>query len=269
MTTNKNYSRPCPECNEPIFYKRKKDRNFTEKNKVLCRGCADKKRAASGNYNPKEEFTCLYCKSAFWDWRSQLLNPETPFCSKQCRYKGLKTLVGERYGRLLVLEKIRKGRCTFYRCKCDCGVEKLIRQGSITHSGTLSCGCLAKELLSKRCSKPIAHNIITQVMNYYMRNATDRSIAWDLTREDVSKLIFQPCFYCGIDAGTITKVKGSDRTLANNGIDRLDNSLSYTIANSVPCCKHCNVAKHTMNFDEFKAWAIRLVAHLSLSPETI
>ena len=55
--------------------------------------------------------------------------------------------IGKRIGRLVVVEKTeeryRKGKCceTLWRCKCDCGGEKLVRTGQITREEVTSCGC--------------------------------------------------------------------------------------------------------------------------------
>lgn len=54
--------------------------------------------------------------------------------------------VGQKFGRLLVLERIvAKGKNSAYLCKCDCGqIAQISRCG--LRSGTQSCGCLRKEL---------------------------------------------------------------------------------------------------------------------------
>ena len=56
-------------------------------------------------------------------------------------------LLGKRFGRLLVTEKIEPGR---WKCKCDCGNETIVRAGGLTSGKTRSCGCLKDELASER-----------------------------------------------------------------------------------------------------------------------
>ena len=69
-------------------------------------------------------------------------------------------LTGQRFGRLVVLgrasNKIRKnGRAkTMWRCKCDCGNEKVINAESLKSGATKSCGCLNAEM---RSQVPITH----------------------------------------------------------------------------------------------------------------
>ena len=51
------------------------------------------------------------------------------------------SLVGQRFGKLLALERIPEGQ-TKYRCLCDCGKEVTVARGSLQQGVTRSCGCL-------------------------------------------------------------------------------------------------------------------------------
>lgn len=57
--------------------------------------------------------------------------------------------IGERFGRLLIIEQVasdpRRGRR--YRCLCDCGAEKILISSTLTQKSepTRSCGCLGRE----------------------------------------------------------------------------------------------------------------------------
>lgn len=61
-------------------------------------------------------------------------------------------LVGQKFGRLLVLEDTgtKKNRAVVWRCLCDCGNEKFCIGSSLKSGSVSSCGCLQKELLSER-----------------------------------------------------------------------------------------------------------------------
>jgi hypothetical protein len=59
-------------------------------------------------------------------------------------------LIGDRYGRLLVVGQAETLRYSRWRCRCDCGAivvvsAQLLRQ----RDGTRSCGCLRREILQK------------------------------------------------------------------------------------------------------------------------
>ena len=53
-------------------------------------------------------------------------------------------MTGQRFGRLVVVEysgKTNKNVC-LWRCKCDCGREKIVARKNLMGGGTRSCGCL-------------------------------------------------------------------------------------------------------------------------------
>lgn len=58
---------------------------------------------------------------------------------------------GKSYGRLHVLKEAgRQGSFVTWKCKCDCGSEVIVSGNHLRSGHTKSCGCLAKELKSKR-----------------------------------------------------------------------------------------------------------------------
>ena len=60
--------------------------------------------------------------------------------------------VGDRYGRLTVLERVPRPGDKHFLCRCDCGTEKVIRGASLRArppKGTQSCGCLRDERLAQ------------------------------------------------------------------------------------------------------------------------
>jgi hypothetical protein len=198
------------------------------------------------------------------DWRSQLSNPETPFCSKKCWYNSqLKSLVGKRYGRLLVSERTRRNQTTLYTCQCDCGKSVEVTHTNLSE-GTQSCGCLITETRGSE-RKPLKDVVSRALLNVYKRNAKKRHYEWSLPYDKFIELINGDCYYCRASlSNTFTwRYKYETASLAFNGIDRLDNTIGYTIDNCVSCCRICNSAKGELSLDEFKSWAARLVANLT------
>ena len=54
-------------------------------------------------------------------------------------------LVGQRFGKLLVVEKLpesNKFKRVLYKCKCDCGNETIVPSNSLLTGHTNSCGCI-------------------------------------------------------------------------------------------------------------------------------
>ncbi|KAF0156275.1 MAG: hypothetical protein FD189_1080 [Elusimicrobia bacterium] len=61
-------------------------------------------------------------------------------------------LNGQRFGRLTVLAfagRTPKGEA-LWRCRCECGRERVVLAYNLRSGGSQSCGCLARELSSKR-----------------------------------------------------------------------------------------------------------------------
>lgn len=63
-----------------------------------------------------------------------------------------KDITGQRFGRLMVVEPTteRRRRSIIWRCRCDCGTEKLAQSSSLLNEGTASCGCIKREQTSKQ-----------------------------------------------------------------------------------------------------------------------
>lgn len=55
-----------------------------------------------------------------------------------------KSLVGKRFGKLLVIQRVENNRFghVCYKCKCDCGGETIVDATNLRHGTTNSCGCL-------------------------------------------------------------------------------------------------------------------------------
>ena len=63
-------------------------------------------------------------------------------------------LTGKKFGRLTVIEfdneKYLKYGKPFWKCKCECGEEISVRSGNLINNHVRSCGCLNREIVTKR-----------------------------------------------------------------------------------------------------------------------
>ena len=64
----------------------------------------------------------------------------------------LKDLTGQRFGRLVVVERAENNmhRKKCWKCRCDCGSEHVIEESSLRSGATKSCGCIRVESLINR-----------------------------------------------------------------------------------------------------------------------
>ena len=60
-------------------------------------------------------------------------------------------LTGQVFGRLTVLDRAGTAKCgaAMWRCRCECGAEKVVMGSSLRNGNTLSCGCLLRERTTK------------------------------------------------------------------------------------------------------------------------
>lgn len=182
--------------------------------------------------------------------------------------KNLKELkIGDRFGELVVVSDIpeRKiteshitGKKTFralWKCECSCG-NIVYRLGHKLRSGEInSCSDCAYRNRPQSTERYSNEERLYYLSIIRRVNATNGRIKNLLSIEDFIELTLQNCFYCGIEPRELTYLnnnrivkRGSIRA---NGIDRIDSDGDYIRDNCVPCCKRCNVAKSTMNTEEF------------------
>ena len=57
-------------------------------------------------------------------------------------------LEGQRFGRLVAIEKVNGTKPLKWLCKCDCGNLKSVRSCDLRSGHTRSCGCLHKEIVT-------------------------------------------------------------------------------------------------------------------------
>ena len=104
-------------------------------------------------------------------------------------------LIGQRFGKLTVTEYSHyKNSRSFWKCKCDCGNEK-IAQGVLLKKGeTASCGCIRKEILRSK-KRPYEWIYDTLVYQLSKRKNINRSV---MTFEEFLKFTsINKCHYCG------------------------------------------------------------------------
>lgn len=71
-------------------------------------------------------------------------------------------LVGQKFGRLIVLSRAENSSTGFsmWNCRCDCGKEKMVKGVSLVHGCSHSCGCLQKEIAARFFKQQSKKNII-------------------------------------------------------------------------------------------------------------
>lgn len=122
---------------------------------------------------------------------SYLINGDTRSCG--CLFS--EDLTGKQFQRLKVVEKTSQRDSNynvFYKCKCECGKEKLVTATDLKKGNVRSCGCLSKET-STRIGKFLGDktkeqcidgtNVRNLTMKTSKRNTSGiKGVTWDKTR---------------------------------------------------------------------------------------
>ena len=77
----------------------------------------------------------------------------------------------------------------------------------------------------------------------YKSRAEKKDLEFAITNADYKSIIQEDCYLCGKQT-TETNI---------NGVDRVDNTVGYTVANCKACCKECNHMKNNYGLDELFA----------------
>lgn len=159
-------------------------------------------------------------------------------------------------------------------CKCDCGREIKISTGELTsvHKvGRKTCGnkdcdfykkvwAIATEVRAITKRKDIKYLTIKMVLNATKHSALRRNLTFDVTYEDLERLIFSNCNYCGIEPSNLYVPKRTKNiSLFYNGLDRIDSSQGYIKSNIMPCCWDCNMAKKDKTIQKWNNYIQRLI----------
>ena len=161
--------------------------------------------------------------------------------------------VGDIFGRLTVVQRdTQKSSKRHWICRCECGTVTSVRSDHL-RMVTRSCGCIAREKISRVNLKPAGDSSFGELWCRYKRNARTGSHEWLLSKELARELFEGTCFYCGCAPKQVVYRKNANGKFTYNGIDRSDNTKGYIPGNVVSCCWPCNNLKRAFSLDDFLA----------------
>lgn len=191
---------------------------------------------------------------------------------KSCGCLATNDVTNKIFGKLKALFKVPAPKHIvsqkfFWRCLCECGKETDVPLGNLTSGHTQSCGC------SKKVVDPwiALKTSVTMVWQNYKDG--------NITFEDFYKISQLPCHYCGaigtnkqnkrkyeFKCGNETNQFAIDNAdFIFNGLDRVDNNLTHTLENVVPCCKTCNSAKLDRSYYDFLNYIITFENNIKIN----
>lgn len=104
-----------------------------------------------------------------------------------------KSLVGQRFDKLVVLERIFKpnNSTTFYKCQCDCGKTTIVRAADLTGLRTHSCGCIRYSIGEKNIEEILKNNNMIFQTQYSFSDLPNRRYDFAIfnTKNQIIRLI--------------------------------------------------------------------------------
>ncbi len=82
-------------------------------------------------------------------------------------------------------------------------------------------------------------------------DAERRNISFELSREELKSIVLKPCVYCNC-------IGEGYYGLGAGGIDRVDSTQGYKLANCVPCCYTCNRMKLNYSKTDFIVQCVKI-----------
>ena len=111
----------------------------------------------------------------------ELLNGDTISCGcyqkEQLSQRRFKDLTGQRFGKLTVLSLEKRDNInnrTYWKCKCDCGREKIATSADLIQEHSKSCGCLKSKGESKIKDILENSNIKFELQKYFSGCLSDK-----------------------------------------------------------------------------------------------
>jgi hypothetical protein len=165
-------------------------------------------------------------------------------------------LTGQKFNKLTAinLDRDSTGR-TAWKCKCDCGNEKIINTSSLVRGITKSCGCFMKDVSRINGLTSIEDGASRALFRRYRTGALERNLTFNISYEFFLQITKENCYLCGKEPSQVRKKQAKINTVVKdyiyNGIDRLESHTGYENNNVKACCKKCNMMKKDLSLLEF------------------
>lgn len=140
--------------------------------------------------------------------------------------------------------------------QCECGRTKEVQLNNVIGGHSVCCGFNPCKIPYNKNNRSV-ETTYNSLFYAYKKGATDRGYDFELTRDEFKSFLDKNCYYCDSEPSNVYQIKNSKTgevragiPIIYNGIDRLDNSVGYTMENSITCCETCNRMKtnHELKF---------------------
>ncbi len=147
-------------------------------------------------------------------------------------------LLGEKFGQLTLIEQLRIGDIPHWRCLCDCGNEKVIKQDYLGY--TKSCGCLVTTTGSSHFAWEGYEGVSGALYGRFRAGAKTRNIEFNISKKDMWDQFVKQQQKCALTGILLTM---GDDVNCTASLDRRDSSIGYIVDNIQWVHKWMNVFK--------------------------
>lgn len=206
-------------------------------------------------------YKCNDCNHITYNASNKMCNIGCVNCGNKY-YPGVTFINGSE-----VLNIISKNNRKYLEIKCTCGDTYSIRsdsgQRSLLNNKPSICPKCKAKALSEQSSTSTEETVLLNIYKMYIKNAELRNLEFNLTYEEFKLIIFNTCYYCGNTGEFYSKTYSKTHNIKRVGVDRVDNTKGYTVENSIPCCKTCNIMKGSLTYKEFTEKLIEIKEFLN------
>ena len=178
-----------------------------------------------------------------------------------------KDLTGSIIGDLTINDYVLIDKRWLWECSCKCGSILYVRSSKfLSDNPQKHCKKCSDTIKAKNAILPNSKGLKNRLYRRYKAGAINRKLSFELSQDIFEQLIKKNCYYCNTEPILYKEDLPYHNAvlMKRNGIDRKDNSEGYTIENSVPCCKMCNIMKMDTPYDVFLDKIIKIKNNLKL-----
>lgn len=143
-------------------------------------------------------------------------------------------LTGQRFGRLTVLEYAGYQKGVMWKCRCDCGQEKIVRSDHLRYGKTVSCGCYRNTVSVKVTGEKIRKHGMWNTRLYHIWIHMKQRCSPSCPKHEYHRYYGRGIRVC---AEWVSDFSAFEKWAVENGysdglsIDRIDNNGNYEPAN--------------------------------------
>lgn len=178
-----------------------------------------------------------------------------------------KDYTNSKYGRLTFLSYSHSdGKASWWKVKCDCGKECLMRSSNIRNTSNVSCGCYrrrkAKEHNAFRGSGELGSSFLSAIKSRARYKQIE--ISEDLTIEYLWELFLKQNRKCPLSGELLilpTHYRPRWNLTTNISLDRIDSNKGYLPGNVQWVTKQVNFMKQSLSQEDFILLCQKIVSH--------